>query len=225
MTAGNSKTRPGPPKAFDIDDALHAAMIVFWQKGFDGASLSDLTEAMGINRPSLYATFGDKQSLYLRSLDWYDKQGKLMFIESAKEPGARRFVEQLLHAIADLYSRPDLPPGCFFIQSAISTSSLSHFARDETGRRRWRNELALRHHLKLFANDELPPQLTVEQLAGYITAIGNALAVRAADGAKRSELYRIVETAMTFWLPMAGSVNQVKPSKKKARTAPARTRS
>jgi AcrR family transcriptional regulator len=199
MTRETARKKPGPPKAFGIDAALRAAIIVFWQKGFDGASLTDLTEAMGINRPSLYGTFGDKQALYLRALDWYDTLGELVFIRSTEEVTARGFAERLLHGIADLYSTPDLAPGCFLIQSAMSTSSLSRFAREETGMRRLRNEMALRKHLKQFARSELPSGLTVETLAGYVTAIGNALAIRAADGAKRRALHRIVNIAMSFW--------------------------
>ena len=224
MKSKNVKKRPGPPKAFDINAALNAAMVVFWQKGFDGASLGDLTKAMGINRPSLYGTFGDKQSLYLRTLDWYDGQGELAFIGSAGETNARRFVERLLRGIANLYSRPDLPAGCFLIQSGISTSSLSRFAREETGKRRVRNEKTLRAHLKTFPIEQMPTELTPEQLAGYITAIGNALAIRAADGAKRSELYRIVDISMSFW-PKAGSAKEDESSDRlAARTSRTRTR-
>lgn len=199
MTFKDSKKRPGPPKSFDVDTALHAAMIVFWQKGFDGASLSDLTEAMGINRPSLYSTFGDKQALYLRALNWYDEQGELGFIRSTREKNAQSFVKKLLYEIADLYAKPDLPAGCFLIQSALSTSSATGFARKETSRRRRRNKTALQSYLKTFPVQQLPSQLTPEQLADYITAIGNALAVRAADGAKRTDLYQIIELALSFW--------------------------
>lgn len=199
MTRQTAKKRPGPPKAFNTDAALRAAVTVFWEKGFDGASLTDLTTAMGINRPSLYGTFGDKQALYLRALDWYDKQGELLFTRSTDETKARRFVDRLLHRIADLYSTPDFAPGCFLIQSAISTSSLSRFAREETGKRRLRNEIALRKHLKRFARSQLPAGLTAGTLASYVTAIGNALAIRAADGAKRHDLYRIVDIAIAFW--------------------------
>jgi AcrR family transcriptional regulator len=194
-----AKKRPGPPKAFDIDTALMAAMFVFWQKGFDGASLTDLTKAMGINRPSLYGTFGDKQSLFRRAVDRYTQKGLPVYLESDAEATARGFVERFLRGQADLYTDPNLPPGCFLIQSSLSTRTSSQAARRMTSERRRLNEMAVRQRLARAGKDELPPGVMPEQLAAYVASVGYGLAIRAADGAKREELYRIIELALTFW--------------------------
>jgi AcrR family transcriptional regulator len=200
MSEKPAKKRPGPPKAFDVERALEAAMFVFWGKGFEGTSLSDLTEAMGINRPSLYATFGDKQSLFRRAVERFVERGQSVFVASKAEPTARRFAERLLHSQADLYTNPRRPPGCFLIQSAISTSASSEAAREETAQRRRANELAIRRHLQRADRiKQLPPGQTPSGLAAYLTLVANGLAVRAADGAKRDELHRIVELALAFW--------------------------
>jgi AcrR family transcriptional regulator len=200
MSAEQTRGRRGPPKAFDIDSALDAAMLVFWQKGFEGTSLSDLTEAMGINRPSLYATFGDKQSLFRRAVDRFVEQGQSVFVESEAELTARRFAERLLRGQADLYTDPKRPPGCFLIQSAISTSTAAQAARQETAERRLMNEMAVRRHLERADRiNQLPPGLTPSELAAYLASVSNGLAIRAADGAKREELHRIVDLALAFW--------------------------
>jgi len=102
----SKRRRPGPPKAFDTNAALNAAMVVFWEKGFEGTSLTDLTEAMGINRPSLYATFGDKHSLFRQALDRFGELGQSMFAQCASEMTARRFVERLLRETAGFVHRP-----------------------------------------------------------------------------------------------------------------------
>jgi len=130
-----ARGKRGPAKAFDVDKALEAAMLVFWKKGFEGKSLSDLTKAMDINRPSLYATFGDKQQLYGLTLGRFGELGRPVFESSTAESTARRFAERLLRGQTELYSRPELAPGCFLIQSAISTSTQSQAARDEAAGR------------------------------------------------------------------------------------------
>lgn len=195
----SKRRRPGPPKAFDTNAALNAAMVVFWEKGFEGTSLTDLTQAMGINRPSLYATFGDKHSLFRQALDRFGELGQTMFAQCAGEVTARRFVERLLRGTADLYTDPKLPPGCFLIQSAMSTSTLSLPARREAAERRRINELTVRKRLERAGKGELPSNMTPGQLAAYIASVGNGLAIRSSDGAKREDLYRIINLALAFW--------------------------
>src|ERR1700704_2217328 len=92
----------GRPRSFDLDKALDAAMQVFWQKGYEGASLSDLTHAMGVNRPSLYAAFGDKETLFRKALDRYTKGPAAYVREALKQPTARAVTQQLLLGAADL---------------------------------------------------------------------------------------------------------------------------
>ena len=103
-------SRPnGRPRSFDFDDALDAAMQVFWRKGYEGASLSDLTQAMGINRPSLYAAFGNKNTLFRKALDRYAEGPAAYVAEALKQPTARAVTQKLLHGAADLLTDPAHP--------------------------------------------------------------------------------------------------------------------
>jgi AcrR family transcriptional regulator len=211
MKPGQQKRR-GPPKSFDVDMALAKAMIVFWQKGFDGASLTDLTKAMGINRPSLYATFGDKESLFRRAVARYAEEGQKFFSEIVVENTARRFVEGWLRRTAEFYTAPQFPPGCFFVQSAMTTSAPSQSARRETAKQRRANEMFVSQRLEVAEkHHDLPSGLTANELAAYVSSIGNGLAIRAADGAKREELYRTVDLALAFWPDSPGDADESQP--------------
>src|SRR5687767_6665585 len=109
----------GRPRAFDTDKALDHALLVFWRKGYEGASLSELTKAMGINRPSLYAAFGDKKALFRKALDRYMEGPAAYVREALNEPTARAVVERLLGGAADLLTDPRTPQGCLTVQSAL----------------------------------------------------------------------------------------------------------
>jgi AcrR family transcriptional regulator len=108
----------GRPRAFNTDQALDQAMHLFWRKGFLGTSLSDLTEAMGINRPSLYAAFGNKEALFRRAVERYF-QGPAAYLQDAlREPTARAVVEHLLHGVVDLVTDPKLPRTCLWVHGS-----------------------------------------------------------------------------------------------------------
>src|SRR5881397_2597277 len=114
--ARKPRTPAGRPRSFDLDKALDAALQVFWQKGYEGASLSDLTEAMGINRPSLYAAFGNKEALFRKVLDRYFAGPAAYVREALQEPTARAVVERLLLGAAESHSDPRHPQGCLAVQ-------------------------------------------------------------------------------------------------------------
>src|SRR5437773_10215065 len=110
----------GRPRAFDVDQALDRALKVFWRKGFEGASLPELTKAMGINRPSLYAAFGNKEALFRKVLDRY-AEGPAGYVRAAlQEPTARAAVKRLLYGAAELMSDPRNPHGCLAVQGALA---------------------------------------------------------------------------------------------------------
>src|SRR5437868_11051069 len=95
----------GRPREFDADQALDRAVKVFWRKGYEGATLPDLTGAMGINRPSLYAAFGNKQSLFRKAMERYE-QGPAAYVRRAlEEPTARRVAERVLHGGIEMISK------------------------------------------------------------------------------------------------------------------------
>src|SRR5579862_3143980 len=126
----------GRPRAFDADKALDAAMRVFWEKGYEGASLSDLTRAMRIERPSLYATFGNKEALFRQVLDRYACSVSAFVAESLNQPTARAAVERLLRSGADALTSARSPAGCLMIQAGFSGAEDSKRIRREINRRR-----------------------------------------------------------------------------------------
>src|SRR6202030_4546824 len=116
MERNKSPKRMGRPRSFDIDRALDRALLVFWRKGYEGASLSDLTKAVGVNRPSLYAAFGGKEALFRKALDRYLNGPAAYTQEALKEPTARAVVEPLLRGAASFNTAPRDPGGCLTVQ-------------------------------------------------------------------------------------------------------------
>src|SRR6266566_9867153 len=110
----------GRPRAFDPDVALDRAMHVFWAKGYEGAALSDLTRAMRINRPSLYAAFGNKEQLFRKVLDRYMDGPLAYFGKALAAPKARDVIEQILFGAARMAGDPRLPSGCLMVQGALA---------------------------------------------------------------------------------------------------------
>src|SRR3954470_7312288 len=110
----------GRPRAFDVDKALYQALLVFWHKVYEGTSLDDLTETMGINRPSLYAAFGNKEELFRKALDRY-AEGPAAYVRRAMEEAtARAVAECLLRGGVELVTTPGKPAGCFAVQGALA---------------------------------------------------------------------------------------------------------
>ncbi|MFF7679916.1 TetR/AcrR family transcriptional regulator [Actinacidiphila glaucinigra] len=190
----------GRPRAFDVDEVLDRALEVFWRQGYEGTGISDLTRAMGINAPSLYGAFGNKESLFKRVLDHYADGPARYIREAFAEPDARGVVERLLHGAADATTRPDCPPGCLTVQGGLAASAGAEAARDELTSRRAAGEAALRLRLeKARADGELPADADPGDLARYFITVYQGVAVQAAGGATREELHRVVDLAMGAW--------------------------
>ena len=146
----------GRPRAFDPDAALERAMHVFWAKGYEGASLSDLTRAMRINRPSLYAAFGNKEQLFSKVLDRYANGPLAYFGKALAAPKARDVVEQIFRGTARMGDDPRIPAGCLLVQGALACGNAS--ARKEVAARRAAAEVALRRRLQRAKwEGDLPP--------------------------------------------------------------------
>lgn len=111
----------GRPRAFDREHALTQAMLVFWERGYEGASLTELTEAMGIKPPSLYAAFGDKEALFREAIEHYKSAyGQHTTRALTEEPTARAAVEALLRNNACTYVEPGHPKGCMVVLAATN---------------------------------------------------------------------------------------------------------
>jgi AcrR family transcriptional regulator len=190
----------GRPRAFDIDKALDRALQVFWRKGYEGTSLSDLTKAMGINRPSLYAAFGNKEALFRKALDRYAEGPAAYTRKAVDEPTARAVVERLLRGVVDLLTDPCTPQGCLAVQGALACGDAADAIRQELISRRVAGEAALRQRLeRAIADGDLPADANPADLARYVTTVSQGMAVQAAGGASREELQRVVEMALRAW--------------------------
>jgi AcrR family transcriptional regulator len=206
MEAYETICKRGRPREFDVDAALDAAVAVFWRNGYDGTSLTDLTEAMGINRPSLYAAFGNKESLFRRAMDRYAERPRAMMAACEAEPTARGFTERLLRATVDGATDCRGPTGCFLIQGAMKCGSAADPLRQEAVDRRSEMETLLRARFERAVGDgELPPTQCPADLARYFAVLAQGMALRAADGADRAALHRVVDLALRAWPSRAGS--------------------
>jgi AcrR family transcriptional regulator len=190
----------GRPREFDLDMALEAAMLVFWRKGYEGASMSDLTASLGVTKPSLYAAFGAKEDLFLAVLDRYDKRTAHFLAGSIRAATAREVAVGLLRGVAEFHANPANPPGCLMVQGALVGSDAGDAARRETRDRRDRLREAIQERLECALDkNDLPPGADPRALARYLVAVMRGMAVEAASGAGAAELHEIVDVALTAW--------------------------
>jgi AcrR family transcriptional regulator len=192
--------RTGRPRAFDLDVTLDRALEVFWRKGYEGTSLPDLTEAMGINRPSLYAAFGSKEGLFRRALERYTARKGAVIAEALAEPTARAAAARLLREMADALTDPTSPRGCLAVQGALSCGESAEPVRRELNACRAAVETAFRERLyQARADGDLPPEVDPTDLARYVATVLQGMSVQAAGGASREELRRVADTALRAW--------------------------
>ena len=188
----------GRPRAFDPDAVLERAMHVFWAKGYEGASLSDLTRAMRINRPSLYAAFGNKEELFRKVLDRYVNGPLAYFGKALAAPKARHAVKEIFFGAARMAGDPRLPAGCLMVQGALACGDTS--VRKEVAERRAAAEVALRRRLQRAKREgDLPQSANPAELAGYVMTVVRGMAVQSAGGASRDQLRRVAQVALRAW--------------------------
>ncbi len=190
----------GRPREFCVDYALAQALRVFWQKGYEGTSLTDLTEAMGITRPSLYAAFGNKEALFRKALDLY-QQEKLQYVGRAlDQPTARGVAEVLLRGAVNNVTSPEEPHGCLGVITATACGEEAQSVRAEVLKRGQVIREALIARLQRAKTEgDLPTHVDVEGLTSLLFAMLQGISVQAGGGATREELERLVETGLTLW--------------------------
>ena len=190
----------GRPREFDIEKALDRALKVFWRKGYEGATLADLTRAMGINRPSLYAAFGSKEALFRKALDRYAEGPAAFSSEALEEPTARAVAERLLSGAIDLLTAPRNPQGCLMVQGALACGEAAESVRRELVSRRAAVETAVRQRLeRARADGDLRADEDPADLARYMVTVIRGMAVQAASGTGREELRRVAQMALRSW--------------------------
>jgi AcrR family transcriptional regulator len=191
----------GRPRGFDRDAALAKAMELFWSRGYDGASISDLTAAMGIASPSLYAAFGCKEALFREALQLYaatESDGIWGEVETATT--ARQACESMLMATAQVFTRPGKPTGCLVVLSALHAGELNETVREELVRGRAgaveRLEARLRQGQ---VEGELPAGADLRAIATYVITVQQGMSIQARDGAGQSTLEGIARATMAGW--------------------------
>jgi AcrR family transcriptional regulator len=197
----------GRPRAFDRDEALRAAMTVFWEKGYEGASLDELLSAMGaINPPSFYAAFGSKERLFFEAVDLYVETvgyRPRQALESALT--AREGVEAMLREAIDIYCEPNTPRGCLMLLGAINCTPANKSVQDHMRTYRIQPPAVIRKRLERgVAEGDVPTGVDLEPLVSLYASIVHGLPVRARDGASRDELLAGVSAAMAAWDQLTG---------------------
>ncbi|MBR0962687.1 TetR/AcrR family transcriptional regulator [Bradyrhizobium diazoefficiens] len=187
----------GRPREFDAEAALDQAMEVFWRHGYEGATIAQLTEAMGINPPSLYACFGNKEGLLKAALDRYTKLRNVWMNEVVAAPTAREVAERMLMGIADKQTDPANPPGCLLVQGGIACGSGSENVPFELAARRAENEAQLRDRFaRAKAEGDLKPTSDPAALARYVSAVAVGMGVMASSGSDREALRQVADVAV-----------------------------
>ena len=192
----------GRPREFCVDEALAQALRVFWEKGYEGTSLNDLTKAMGITRPSLYAAFGNKESLFRKALDLYETE-KLAYIGRALEqPTARGVAETMLRGSVDnvMSVSANEPHGCMGVITSVACGPESQSVREEVVKRGEAGKRALMERFdRAKAEGDLPAHVDTEGLMRVLIAMLQGISVQANQGASRDELDKLVESGLALW--------------------------
>ncbi|HEY8546964.1 MAG TPA: TetR/AcrR family transcriptional regulator [Acidimicrobiales bacterium] len=194
-------TTQGRPRSFDRAAALDRATHLFWERGYEGTSIADLTEAMGIHPPSLYAAFSDKRTLFEEVVERYGATfGAFMDAALREEPTAYAAFARMLREAADEYTDPGHPPGCLIISAATNVPAAHRDVQDALCRLRNRNLERFEARLRAaVADGELPADADPRALAVFYAAVIQGMSQQARDGVGRAQLRAVAELALSTW--------------------------
>lgn len=219
----------GRPLSFDRDVALDKAMHVFWERGYEAASISDLTAAMGITPPSLYTAFGDKERLFFEAIERYATgPGGIGRRALDEEPTAHGAIKRWLEDAADELTQPCHPAGCMVVMATTNCSVAAERVQASLAKRRAEGEARVRARIQQGIDEgELPPSTDALALANFYVTVYQGMSMQAKDGASRETLLASAAMAMRSWpadpprRPAAGKPTKVSaaPPKRRAATA------
>lgn len=188
----------GRPREFDVEKALAAALRVFWEKGYEGASLTDLTDAMGITRPSLYAAFGNKEELFKRALDLYETE-KLAYVKRALEaPTARGVAQRMLEGAIEINTGEC--PGCLRVIAAVSCNNDDSPIRRNIKERTQSSRQAIVERMQRAIDEgDFTIPVDAEAMAAYLIAVVQGIAVQAREHVGPTDLRKIAQATLATW--------------------------
>jgi AcrR family transcriptional regulator len=195
MKTANGKT--GRPISFDKDTALEAAMLLFWERGFEGTSMADLTQAMGLNPSSIYAAFGDKHALFSLAVKRYMNIRAQYATKALEEPTLEKVIRALFDNTVAFLTTPGHPPTCMTLAGAMGCSLDAASARDLMTEIRKQNEIAVRERLlQARKSGELSKDINVGDYSRYLSTIIAGLSIQASNGSTKAELKRTAQMAL-----------------------------
>lgn len=190
----------GRPREFCTDAALATALRLFWSKGYEGTSLSDLTEAMGITRPSLYAAFGNKEQLFRQALDLYERDKMAYVGQALEQPTARGVAKALLEGAIATVSGEREPHGCLGVIASTACGAEAECIREEVLKRgRIVQEAMIERMQRAIDEGDFQGPADAEAITKYLSAVVQGMSVQAGAGATRAELQAVVDTTLAMW--------------------------
>ena len=190
----------GRPREFDIEKALEAALLLFWRHGYEGTSMAAISEAMGINMPSVYAAFGDKPTLFEKALDRYLQRPASYLPNALTAPTAYEAAERLFAGAINMVMHPRNPDGCLLVQGALASGPDVDSIKEKLSSRRASAQHAVRRRFeRAIQEGDLSPAVDPSRLANYVITVVWGMSVQAVGGATRAQLKEVATIALDAW--------------------------